>query len=116
MGSVDRACFGLFEMMIFRFLHNPLPLSFKPMNPNESAVVVSFHLGVSVLLSVLLAKLHLVHIKLQSHVVDNLSSVILERHPAWPGWLADLWINNFCVISLSSHLPGSIPSLERKSA
>lgn len=42
MGSVDRACFGLFEMMIFRLLHNPLPLSFKPMNPNESAVVVSF--------------------------------------------------------------------------
>lgn len=42
MGSVDRACFGLFEMMIFRLLHNPLPLSFKPMNPNESAVAVSF--------------------------------------------------------------------------
>lgn len=40
MGNVDRACFGLFEMMIFRLLHNPLPL--KPMNPNESSAVDSF--------------------------------------------------------------------------
>lgn len=52
------------------------------MNPNESSVVVSFAFF-SVLLLVLLANLHLVHIKLQSHVVDNLSSVILVRHPAW---------------------------------
>lgn len=116
MGSVlaGRACFGLFEMMIFRLLHNPLPLaSSNAPKANEPQRIFCccffrFFFGASLSSS---RKSPLGTHKIAISRRRQSFKCNLGEAPS----LADLWINNFCVISLS-HLPGtSIPSLERKS-
>lgn len=114
MGSVlaGRACFGLFEMMIFRLLHNPLPLASSAPKANEPQRIFCccffrFFFGASLSSS---GKSPLGTHKIAISRRRQSFKCNLVEAPS----LADLWINNFCVISLS-HLPGSIPSLERKS-
>lgn len=118
MGSVlaCRACFGLFEMMIFRLLHNPLPLASSAPKANEPQRIfcccffrffLSFGgFGASLSSS---GKSPLGTHKIAISRRRQSFKCNLVEAPS----LADLWINNFCEISLS-HLPGSIPSLERK--
>lgn len=81
------------------------------MNPGESDDVSFRSFGLSVRLSlVVLAKLHLVHIKLQSHVVDNLSSVI-SRSRRQTVCQGDRLMDKQFLLNQTIKFPGSVPSL-----
>lgn len=111
------ACFGTWwyfvcYIILYLSLRNP-----KPMNPNESEVLSFLFFWISgfrCVSLVLLAKLHLVHIKLQSHVVDNLSSVISHSSPEATSHFRETdWMDKQFLLNQTIKFPGSIPSLWR---